>query len=539
MSLQSAVTTADLASLLGLRESLILDYAFGIDDVAKYSELQFPKWNGQVRIVKSPSLQLKMIQRRLLALLEPLYLPSSRAHAYIEGRGLRSNATPHIGKRYILNTDLVDFFGSINFGRIRGRLLAAPYRLSDAVATTIARLATCDGCLPLGAPTSPILSNMLCSGLDSALTSLAKNHGCFYSRYADDLTFSSNRRSFPRALAELDLDGEKAVTIPGIELLAAIESQGFEINLAKTRLLSRSDRQEVCGVVCNEKLNVLPQLRRQIRATLHAWRKFGLEEAEREWREKYNFRASGSFEHSLKGKIEFLKHIRGKADPIVAKYAGQFNELQTIAGTIEVDQFSDWRQKLDQTSCCIHSTMAQGPDFVQGSGFVIDGGYIVTNHHVIAKGGKRFDSIEVTFPGWIKLPIGVSVVAELPQVDLALLRPTEELWQQTLSKEYCEISAQDAARDDVVWLTGWPNFNDRDELHIVQGSVTSNSYPDGVRMFRITPNIVFGNSGGAVFDEFGKVVGIATRGSDIAEAPLNVHNGCVPAHWINDLLAAV
>lgn len=536
MSLINIFTLPELARLLKVAPGTLQEVAFNTPDIMRYTVASIPKHNGQTRTLRVPSHSLMRIQRRLLPFLNELFRPSTRAHGYIKGRGLRSNATPHIGKRYVLNIDLADFFETINFGRIRGRLMAAPYNLADAVATTIAKLCTCDETLPMGAATSPTLSNIICSGLDSRLAYLAKSHGCFYTRYADDLTFSSVRRSFPRALAELEIDNGVAATIPGKELTLIVEDEGLEINLRKSRLLTSNDRQEVCGVVCNQRLNVLPKLRREVRAALHAWRKFGLEEAEREWNEKHNYRNALSFENSLRGKIQFIRHIRGQGDAVVAKLAYQFNELRTNSRPIAYSVSEDWKSQLARTSCCIHSYMDDGADMVQGSGFVVDGGYIVTNHHVIAKAGKKFDKIELTLPGAIKLPIAVEVLSALPEKDLALLRPTDDLWQQALPQQGSVISEVDAQRDDVVWLSGWPNYNDGDDIHLIQGSVIGFSYPEGVKVFRISQSIVFGNSGGAVFNEHGEVIGIATRGSDLAGAPLNVHNGCVPASWIKDLL---
>lgn len=539
MTLQTAVTTADLARLIRVNEQIMLNLAFNVPDNIKYSTATIPKRNGQQRSLLIPSLRLRMVQRRVLALLEGIYIPSSRVHGYVEGRGLRTNATPHIGKRFILNVDLQDFFATITFPRVRGRLMAAPYNLTDAVATTIARLATCDGKLPIGAPTSPILSNIICSGLDKALSDTAKAHGCFYTRYADDLTFSTNRKTFPRTIAEREQGEGSVLTVAGPELRQAIAGQGFAINAAKTRLLTKSDRQEVCGIVCNEKLNVLPKLKKEIRGALHAWRKFGLDAAEQEWNEHFNYRKAGSFEYCIRGKLEFFKHVRGETDPIVAKYVQAFNALRQATPAIELPVVKDWQRELSRSSCCIHSYMAVGDDMVQGSGFVIAGGYIVTNHHVIAKGAKQFDTIEVTFPESIKLAIAVEVVATLPAQDLALLRPKDDPWQETLGQVTCDIADVAADKNDVVWLTGWPNYNDGDDVHLIQGVVTGFSSPEGVKMFRIAPAIVFGNSGGAVFNEQGQVVGIATRGSDIAEAPLTVHNGCVPASWIASLLDQV
>ena len=537
MLLKNMFYTRDLAAHIKVREQLLIDLSYNTADSAKYWQLARNKRDGQVRIVQVPSMRLKMIQRRLLPLLEDLYRPNTRAHAYIKGRGLRTNAAPHLGKRFILNTDIVDFFGQINFGRIRGRLRASPYNLEDAIATTIAKLVTCNNKLPLGAPTSPIISNIICSGLDSALSEIAKTHGCFYSRYADDLSFSSNRRSFPRALAERVSDNGTVTTIPGQELSMVVVAQGFQINLKKTRLLAQTDRQEVCGVVCNEKLNTLPKLRRQVRAALHAWRKFGYDEAEKEWKTKYNFRQSNSFEAAIRGKIEFMKYIRGKSDPVVVKYAEQFNNLAINKRPINFVKVKDWKGGLSRSCCCIHSYMlGDTSEMVQGSGFVIDGGYIVTNHHVVMHDNKPFDAIEVTFPSSIKVNIEVEIVAVLPDQDLALLCAKDLMWRDLLKQEICEISNTLITKEDIIWLSGWPNYNEGDDIHLVQGTMVGYSYPNNIQMFKVTPNIVFGNSGGAVFNEAGKVVGIATRGSDLAGAPLNVHNGCVPATWIKDLI---
>lgn len=539
MSLKSAHTSNDLAALLNVPHDTLIRLAFRLPDGDKYSVMHARKRNGTPRIIRVPSNRLKMVQRRLLPLLEELYRPASHAHGYIPKRGLRSNAAPHIAKKYVLNVDLVDFFGAINLGRIRGRLLASPYNLTDAVATTISRLTTCDGSLPMGAPTSPILSNMLCTGLDAALTTLARNSGCFYSRYADDLTFSSNRRAFPAGLAVRSADVGSTITIAGPVLSDTILHQGFVINSDKTRLLYPSDRQEVCGIVCNERLNTLPKLRRQIRAALHAWRKFGLTNAETEWNEKYNFRKSQGFEASLRGKIEFVKHIRGETDKIVVSFAKQFNELRTPQmSPISFTEIKDWRAELHKTAVCIEGYMGDNSsEMHQGSGFLIKGGLIVTNYHAVAHKDNIFAEIVVFHPAKKSLKFNGEVVAVLPKEDLALLKVTDDLWSAYCGESYCEVSDAPAGLEDIVWLTGWPSYQDGDELHCVQSQVIGFASRKSTTLFRIGTNVVEGNSGGAVFNELGAVVGIATFGSDALGAKFNVFNGCLPASLIAKLVS--
>ena len=161
--------------------------------------------------------------------------------------------------------------------------MARPYRCSPEVATVLAQIACHDNQLPQGAPTSPVLANMVCWGMDSALQRLAGQCRSTYTRYADDLTFSTNRRDFPTELATID-DGEVRL---GPELAAVLERSGFRVNARKVRLQTREFRQEVTGLTVNVFPNVRRRYVRQIRAMLHAWRTFGLAAAEAEYRRRY------------------------------------------------------------------------------------------------------------------------------------------------------------------------------------------------------------------------------------------------------------
>jgi RNA-directed DNA polymerase len=153
---------------------------------------------------------LKKLQKRLAGILydclteieETEKRKNNLSHAYRRKFSIISNARAHQSRRFVLNIDLKDFFPSFNFGRIRGFfLINKHFKLSEPVATLIAQIASNDGHLPQGSPCSPILSELLTHFLDIRLVRLAAKNKCSYTRYADDITFSTNQKKFPAALA--------------------------------------------------------------------------------------------------------------------------------------------------------------------------------------------------------------------------------------------------------------------------------------------------------------------------------------------------
>src|SRR5690606_34283132 len=105
-----------------------------------------------------------------------------------------TNAAVHKGKRTILNLDLDDFFGQFNFGRVRGYFIANKhFELDPHIATVIAQIACYENSLPQGSPCSPVIANLITASLDMRLLRLANSCGCSYSRYADDITFSTRK----------------------------------------------------------------------------------------------------------------------------------------------------------------------------------------------------------------------------------------------------------------------------------------------------------------------------------------------------------
>ena len=321
----------DIADLLEIDLQRLHYHIYKTSKTSRYSIFNIPKRAGGLRTISAPATALKIIQQKLNQVLLQVYSPKPCVHSFLLDRSIVSNAKVHLAKRNIFNIDLEDFFPSINFGRVRGLFMGKPYNLCPTVSTILAQICCFNNQLPQGAPTSPIITNMICAQMDSQLIALAKANKCDYTRYADDITFSTNLRDFPTALVTLNSLGQVEV---GAELEQIITQNGFKINKNKIRLRGKNLRQQVTGIIVNRFPNVRRKLVRQIRAMLHAWRKFGLEAAQEEFRRQYDkkhrseWKKNPSFKRVVKGKIEYLGMVRGKNDPI---YLSLCSELKRLA----------------------------------------------------------------------------------------------------------------------------------------------------------------------------------------------------------------
>ena len=311
----------DLADLLEIELSRLNYHLYMVPESEKYKNFSVKKRNGDPRIISAPATSLKIIQSKLNQVLQSVYDAKRKpsVHGFTHDRSIRTNAECHVKNRYILNVDLKDFFPSINFGRVRGLFMGIPYKLNSTIATMLAQICCFENKLPQGAPTSPIIANMICAKMDSQLQILAGRSKCFYTRYADDITFSTQLRAFPTTLAIMSNDKKVEV---GEGLKKIVAGNGFEINSSKVRLQHETERQEVTGLTVNISPNVQRKYIRQVRAMLHAWEKFKLEKAQTEYGSKFvkKHRKPGTpippFPQVVKGKIEFLGHVKGRQDKI-------------------------------------------------------------------------------------------------------------------------------------------------------------------------------------------------------------------------------
>lgn len=310
-----------------ITHSQIRYYSNPDNTTSRYIHFEIPKKTGGVRKITAPDAKnYKVILLCLNELLKTLYIPSKYAMGFVEGRSVVSNAEMHKNQNYVFNIDLKDFFTSITMVRVVKRLCLNPFNFSNEIASVIAGLCCMKDdnnnyVLPQGAATSPLLTNAVCDDLDRCLAGVAKRFHLNYSRYADDITFSSMHNVYQK-------DGDFIK-----ELTRIISAQGFTINEKKTRLQKRGSRQEVTGVIVSQKLNVTQNYVRNIRNILYIWEKYSIRDAYSRFLKKYKQekgyikKGVPNIINVLDGKLLYLKMIKGDDDSVYQKLRHKFEML--------------------------------------------------------------------------------------------------------------------------------------------------------------------------------------------------------------------
>lgn len=273
-SLQKAQSKKQLAKILGLNASFLTRTLYIRQIDSQYKQFEIPKRNGGFRTINAPMDELKDIQIRLSQLLldcideinKSKNIVPKLSHGFTRNRSIISNAENHINRKNVLNIDLSNFFGSFNFGRVRGFFIKnRNFLLHKDIATVIAKISCLNNSLPQGSPCSPVITNLIAHPLDIRLASLAKRNSCIYTRYADDITFSTRDNEFNPEIIKME---EFAVLI-GNNLRKEIERAGFKINDKKTRVQFWDSRQDVTGLVVNEKVNIKREYWKTTRSMCH------------------------------------------------------------------------------------------------------------------------------------------------------------------------------------------------------------------------------------------------------------------------------
>ena len=262
--------------MLGYSPSGLAYIVYRIPADQKYKKFLIPKKGGGEREICAPIEPLKTLQRRLADVLytcrDEIDSDNDRrplSHGFRRKLSVITNARLHKRRRYVLNIDLKDFFPTFNFGRVRGFFVHNnSFKLSDRVATIIAQIACFENMLPQGSPCSPTIADLIAHILDVSLAQLAKRNRLTYSRYADDLTFSTSQRTFPPSIAAPIASG-RPEWVPGNDLTKAIKNAGFVINPTKTRMQFGMSRQLVTGLTVNAKVNIRSEYYRRARAMCH------------------------------------------------------------------------------------------------------------------------------------------------------------------------------------------------------------------------------------------------------------------------------
>jgi retron-type reverse transcriptase len=300
----------------------------------RYQTFAIKKKSGADRTIHAPVKGLKSILRSLNFVLQCVYEPHEAATGFVLEKSIVDNAKKHEGKHYVLNLDLKDFFHSFDRKWVKYGFSYEPFNLSgskekEELAFLLASLCThpfeIDGkektVLPQGSPTSPTLTNILCKKLDRRLTGLANRFGATYTRYADDITFSSQHNIYTDEVFNKEL---KRI----IE-----EDQKLVINPKKTRLQKTGYRQEATGLIINDKVNVRRKYVKQIRMWLNYWEKYGYEKAEQIFKRDYLTdkghvkKPNACLVNVLDGKLEFLKMVKGIEDGTYMGLKARFDQL--------------------------------------------------------------------------------------------------------------------------------------------------------------------------------------------------------------------
>lgn len=212
----------DVANLLEVPTGQLLYILY--ERKNNYRRFIVKKKNGKNRIINSPYSGLAILQQRLKLILDYFYRPKKSAHGFIKDKSIISNAEKHIKKKYVVNLDLEDYFGTVTFPRIYGIFKSRPFNFSHPAATVLAQLCTHEGKLPQGACTSPVLANLVSASLDKQLTQLAKRKNITYTRYADDITFSFKQNGINEVI-KLSEDEKYEI---GDQLISIIEKMALK-----------------------------------------------------------------------------------------------------------------------------------------------------------------------------------------------------------------------------------------------------------------------------------------------------------------------
>lgn len=322
----------------------------------RYYKFSVRKKDGNERIIHSPSKGLKAIQKCLNLIFQTIYTANPSANGFVLGKSIVDNARIHTKSLYVYNIDLKDFFPSIDAGRVWGRLQYPPFNLNEKTERMeLANIITWLCChemeverfnketnkwekeirsvLPQGAPTSPALTNIICQQLDFYLNAVAKRFGLRYSRYADDITFSSMHNVYQKDSVFLN------------EIIRIITEQRFHIKEIKTRLQKQEGyRQVVTGLLVNEKANVQKRYIKQLRMWLYYWERYGYTKASTYFLQSYLSdkghvkKGKPDIANVIAGKLDYLKMVRGADNGMFLELSKRFN---VVCGGVALDKILD------------------------------------------------------------------------------------------------------------------------------------------------------------------------------------------------------
>lgn len=498
-------TVFHLANLLNIDVKKLLFFAY--KNAGLYNHYKIKKSSGGEREISAPIEALKTINRKLTFQLNEIYsehLPSS-VHGFVSDRSIVTNAKNHLNKRYVLNIDLENFFGTINSGRVMGLLRGYPFNFNKSLASVITGITTYNNSLPQGAPSSPVISNMICRKLDMELIKLAKENSWVYSRYADDITISTN------VLTESLASKIKEDVILGIEIRKIIKRNGFSINKAKIRLARPNQSKWVTGVKVNNELNVSRKFIRQVRSMLYSLEK-----------SKTTIDILSNPEtlillNIVRGKISHVGNVKSKEN---LTYIKLYNRLCELEGKVHKRIPESLKEKYKENVLVIKTSLGYA------SGFFIRENVIVTAAHTI---GLEERSVDITTRR-MRLPVefkGANVIFVDRAKDFAILYTISS----SFSKAVFDVDFGDRSFDhDIDYVSvGYGGFRSNltywSDVAVVDQKIVQIENLDGNINYHVNSPMWSGMSGGPVISQkTGSVVGYITFGSPSLNSGQEVKN---------------
>lgn len=396
-----------------------------------------------------------------------------------------------------------------------------PFNFPANVAAILADVCCHGRKLPQGGRTSPMIANIICRGLDRDLWRLAKSFGCTYTRYADDLTFSTRDHSLPTALvADLPTLQQPQPGL-GPDLLAVVAKHGFSVNTKKCRLRRKSERQEVTGLVVNEKVNVARTFVRNIRAILHDCDMRGIKEADTRFgnTDQKQRKRSGSphvLEH-LRGKLAYLKMVKGEDDPVYVRYALRAERLAPSHkyGLVVTGRASRDPGLVSEPLWVLVGRDEQGSNLCSGTAFCLDAFGIVSARHIFeTEPGKAASSWELRNARDLQKVFPVTAYRNHSGIDLTILETSAPLYSSLRSR------AEVLQAGHPVTLAGFPNWNSiADKLYAVGGHIVQTRTVGGLDYVATSLVVHPGLSGGPVLASDGSVAGVIVAGWEHALFP--------------------
>lgn len=524
-----------------------------INDPNRYNSFEIHKKNGTTRNIYAPKKELLLLQLKVKKILEQSFNPHHRSYGFVKGKDFISNAENHVRKNFVLNLDLKNFFENISIKRVNN-MFQRYFKIKSNIATILSHICCHpDGFLPQGAPTSPIISNIICKSLDKDLMDLAiKCKLTYYSRYADDITFSCKAKKLPIQLAEV----VNEIPIISSSLSEIINSHGFEINADKTRLQTKYMHQEVTGITVNKKVNLNRRYIKKIRAILYSFKENSEKQevpiklfCEKNGLSDENLEeAKYKIFNIIKGRILHIAHVKSYNDKNFLDFMKKFNELLELYNlTITTIKPLNLANNYFKRNTLVISPVSQKDDptyfnnhnnnklesmgYGQGSGFYLKGIGIVTNYHVVSFLIEEIINKNLSFCKEYYLEYFTEIEGKQSKYYSKIVYFDKEKDIAILQPEYLDLLDSGFNYNkrfflnDSATLLGFPDHNIvGSEVREDSGNIKRKIKNKGFSTYEIDAKVYAGNSGGPVLNYRNEVIGLANMGF--------TDKGVVPSQFI-------